>query len=116
MVASGSAGETASLRGFQRLAVIDEEYPAVIPAVDDEVTGILYRDLSAADLQRLDEFEGEYYQRLTVPVVTDLGKTEAEVYVFKPHYRHLLTGTAWDVEAFRVRGIQRFLQDYSGFC
>ena len=58
--------------GYERRGVVGEHYPALVAAnpkaIHDEVRGRLYLNVSAKDLEALDRFEGEQYQRLTLPV------------------------------------------------
>ncbi|WP_028582552.1 gamma-glutamylcyclotransferase family protein [Desulfogranum japonicum] len=107
-----------ALRGFERKCVKGEEYPVIHP-VDDTwslVQGVLYRDVGEEDLQRLDVFEGEYYQRQTRMVMSEGGYVEpAEVYVVHEDFTHIIDHRPWDVERFKEHGIQKFLQLYVGF-
>lgn len=110
--------QVAVLRGYSRYAVKGEDYPAIIPSdVSDQQQGQVYLDISLSDLQRLDEFEGEYYQRLSVELETDAAELiAADAYVLKPEYRHILADNLWDVDAFEHQGLKRFLQRYGGFA
>lgn len=107
----------ATLHGYQRLAVKGEEYPVAIPASPAaSIAGILYHDVNAADLARLDDFEGEYYARLPTPVTIVSGDTvAAETYILKPAYHGIAEAFEWDVERFRTSGIGRFIARYQGF-
>lgn len=107
----------ATLHGYQRLAVKNEEYPVAIPATQhSSITGVLYLGVSLTDIERLDDFEGEYYLRLPTPVITDTGHTRlAETYILKPSCRHIAETFAWNVEHFRTSGIERFIARYQGF-
>ncbi|MEZ5454004.1 MAG: gamma-glutamylcyclotransferase family protein [Thiothrix sp.] len=107
----------ATLHGYQRLAVRNEEYPVAIPANQHaNINGVLYFGVSTADIARLDNFEGEYYLRLPTPVVTAEGHTRlAETYILKPSYRHIAEAFDWDVEHFRTTGIEHFIARYQGF-
>ncbi len=108
---------TATISGFIRRAVIGEDYPALLgPAGSAETEGILYFNVTAADLCRLDEFEGRYYARKQEPVVVEDGSTfAAQVYIFKDRYRHLVSEIEWDPAQFETAGMKRFIQNYTGF-
>ena len=108
---------TATISGYTRRAVRGEDYPALLGQAGAAATdGILYFNVSAADLCRLDEFEGRYYRRKQEPVVVENGSTfTAEVYVFKDRYRHLVSETEWDPAQFETAGIDRFIENYTGF-
>lgn len=117
VVHGGYASRPATLRGFQRLAVKGEEYPVAVPASPHSgISGVLYLDVQAGDIARLDAFEGEYYVRQKQPVTTETGEIlTAGVYILKNRYRQIAANSAWDAEAFAAHGIQRFLARYRGF-
>ncbi len=109
-------GEAARLDGYRRLAVAGEEYPGLVEAAGHSVTGVLYRDLDAAAWRRLDEFEGEEYERVRVDLLlAGRDASSAWVYLFRPEYRHRLIDRDWDFEAFRREGKARFSTRYVGF-
>ena len=85
-------------------------------ALEACVEGVLYLEISPADLARLDRFEGDFYARSSVSVTTDAGvSVTAFAYILKEEYRHILSPDEWDAEAFARQGIRRFLADYCGF-
>lgn len=108
---------TATISGYSRRAVIGEDYPALLGQTGSAVTGgILYFNVSGADICRLDEFEGCYYARKQEPVVIENGSTcAAEVYIFKDRYRHLVAENEWDPAHFEAAGMKRFIRNYTGF-
>jgi gamma-glutamylcyclotransferase (GGCT)/AIG2-like uncharacterized protein YtfP len=111
-VVSGSYRRAdAVLRGHERRAVRGETYPGVIAAAGASVTGVVYFDVDAPDLARLDDFEGAPYERRSV--LLDLGGEElpAEVYLIRDHDR--LEPAPWDVAGFERAGIFEFL---TGYC
>jgi gamma-glutamylcyclotransferase (GGCT)/AIG2-like uncharacterized protein YtfP len=105
-----------TVRGYQRFAVLDEDYPAVVEAAADAtVSGRVYLNVNAADLQRLDEFEGEYYFRDRSVMTSPQGDFEVQLYVIKPEYSGLLSTENWSPKEFEQAGLQRFLARYGGF-
>jgi len=106
-----------TLENFVRYGVRGEQYPGVIRKAGHRVDGILYLDVPAEAMKRLDSFEGEMYCREPVEVlrIDDRSALSAMVYVFKPEYTHLLTGNAWDYENFLQNGRVLFESEYSGF-
>lgn len=105
----------AQLSGFTRLKVKGEEYPGIIPSSGKEVIGKLYLDVCASDIEQLDIFEGEFYQRSQVIVLSDKNEYVADTYIFKPKYQTLLSGKEWDVGLFKDKGLQKFLAKYGYF-
>ncbi|BBN59719.1 gamma-glutamylcyclotransferase family protein [Hydrogenovibrio marinus] len=109
----------ATLNGFHRKCVIDQDYPAVYKddsSLDNQVLGRVYFDVSPEDQVSLDKFEGEEYLRLTeTAITTDNNEITIEIYVIKPDFLHRVSERDWDVQAFEAEGLQRFLQQYKGF-
>ncbi|WP_210395805.1 gamma-glutamylcyclotransferase family protein [Motiliproteus sediminis] len=106
----------AGLAGYRRWCVRGEHYPGLWPAMaTDKVSGVLYFDLEAGDLARLDAFEGAYYRRQRLPCEVAGEVVEAEVYLFRSRYRQLLTTREWQAETFERQGLQPFIQRYRGF-
>jgi hypothetical protein len=72
------------------------------------VEGIVYIDVAAADIARLDAFEGDEYQRAPIRAsLSDGTWLEAQTYLYKDPQR--LEGGEWDANCFDM---QRFLQTY----
>lgn len=106
----------ATLKGYFRARIRGEEYPGIIARPDTEVEGVLYHDLPAEAIDRLDTFEGKLYARQAVTVITAEGDPcSAMAYVVKPRYRHLLTGEAWSFAHFLAVGKAEFEKAYFGF-
>ena len=58
-----------TVRGFERRRISGEVYPALVRgAPESAVEGVLYLDVSAADVAALDRFEGEPYARVETGV------------------------------------------------
>lgn len=108
--------EQATLKGFARYTVQGATYPGLIPDARQVVKGTLYRHVTSHALRLLDRFEGEYYERCTVTVETAEGrKDQAETYVIREAYRHLLSEEAWDPQIFERNHLRAFLSSYQGF-
>lgn len=118
----------ALLSGYQCLAVLNEDYPAIRPAKDSMVNGELISGLSPEHLRVLDQYEGKYYQRTTVTVVTTENsecdsvcsrecnrgcnrKYQCETYVFKQQYYNLLSESGWSNAVFRTKYMQAFINN-----
>ncbi len=111
------ASVPASLSGYQRSLVRDEVYPGISAAAHCQVDGLLYLDVPADALRRLDIFEGEMYERLEVLVQQEgCPARKAMTYAFRPEYLQLLTGIPWELEHFMVSGKKRFEDGYGGFA
>lgn len=106
----------AILRGYARFTVKGESYPGIIPVTDAVTAGIIYFDVDELSLERLDEFEGDLYQR--TPILVETVEKEilnAETYVVKPEYRDYLSTNGWDVNKFTKTYLETFLESCQGF-
>lgn len=109
-------GLPANLPGYRRSQVKGEVYPGISEDAAGRVAGLLYLEVPAAALQRLDLFEGEMYERRQVLVEDeDRAVRPAMTYVFRPAYLHLLTGAPWDFDQFLASGKKCFEDGYFGF-
>ena len=96
--------------GFQRHAVLGVDYPCLIRSEpDQQVDGILYFDIKRDDLETLDNFEADQYDREVIPCTLANGEiVEAFAYLWSE--RHMdQVGEDWDIEGFRDEGMRRFL-------
>ena len=106
----------AKLKGYGRFTVKGESYPGIIPETDAVTQGIIYFDVDELSLERLDEFEGDLYQRIPIQVETkDKEVLNAETYVIKPRYRRCLSSKEWNLKEFAQKHLAAFLETYSGF-
>lgn len=104
----------AILQGYDRKSVRDEVFPVLVPStISSQVPGKLYLNVSASDLARIDQFEGDYYLRKSEQVVTeDLAILPAEVYVLKEEYYAIISSKKWDPQHFSTSGIHLFMHRY----
>ena len=58
----GLSIEAATLHGFDRRRVRDESFPILVPHTGGRVEGVLVTDLTAADIARLQFYEGSDYE------------------------------------------------------
>ena len=114
VVDSGYDRFDAILQGYVRKAVRGEDFPVIVPSAPcSQVEGLVYLNVSASDLVRLDRFEEEYYFRKTEKVVTpDMAVLPAEVYVLKEEYYPIISPKGWDPVHFSTTGIHSFIHRY----
>jgi gamma-glutamylcyclotransferase (GGCT)/AIG2-like uncharacterized protein YtfP len=107
----------AILDGYDRKMARNEEYPVLYPhAPSSQVEGFVYLDVSDADLEKLDYFEGDYYFRKSEDVlVLESGKMVAAVYVLKEEYYSIISHKNWDPDYFKTQEIDLFKNKYDGF-
>ncbi len=106
----------ARLHDYFRSGIHSEEYPAITPQRGEDVIGIVYLDVNASALRRLDLFEGKMYDRKSVEVYLTAGDTcQSMTYILKPAYNHILTWQEWNYDEFLLQGKSRFIEKYFGF-
>ena len=76
--------QEAVLKGYKRYKLKDRDYPGIVAGnPDDKVIGRLVFNVDEAGLQRLDDFEGTEYKRVTVDVTAADGSVhQANTYLF----------------------------------
>lgn len=98
----------AVLPDHARFAIAGETYPGMVMQNGATVDGVLYFDVDAADVARLDAFEGIDYRRSSVQVrLADGSEIAAQTYLYKVPQR--LLNAAWQAEEF---DLYRFLDTY----
>ena len=106
----------ARVKNFARFKVKGESYPGLTPLEGAVTEGILYRDVDTLSVKRLDDFEGELYERMEIPAYTLVGESlTSQTYVIKPQYRDRLTSNDWDPEHFEKADLIEFMALYRGF-
>jgi gamma-glutamylcyclotransferase (GGCT)/AIG2-like uncharacterized protein YtfP len=111
-------GIAGNIPGHNVFRVRDGVYPGMIwTGGASIVSGVVYRNVDVAAIERLDEFEGSAYERRTVLATCADGEThECFAYVVPPHQHHLLTREPWTAQRFAARGdLARFLNSFQGF-
>jgi len=102
------------LLNYARRCVKAEDYPVIFKA-NENVKGVVYYDVNDEDMKTLDDFEGEFYERITVDIRTHTDTIQAEVYVLKEVYFSIIDDKPWSEDTFAIEGIKRFLANYKGF-
>ena len=107
---------SATLRGYRRMCVKGEHYPALVPDSPGHVEGVVYLDVSATAWDRLDLFEGEMYSRKIVQVeLNDGHAVSAETYVARAEFRDYLVDAEWDFSEFLRKNKGNFRRSYEGY-
>lgn len=109
---------SAVLPDHARFLLLGETYPGVFHSYRAEVTGVLYQGVDPDSLALLDLFEGEFYNRKTVHVMTlSRSRVRAEAYLVPPNHEVLLSQQPWEREDFVARHLNGFLaycRDFHG--
>ena len=93
---------TAFIANVARKKLINKPYPGGIKKIGlQPLKGTLYFDLTAQQIQRLDDFEGELYLREQHEVTLENGTTEyAHIYLIKNIYHSLVSDEDWELADF----------------
>ena len=124
-----SQQQRAMVQGFQRHAVKDVFYPAMIPSnnrngqYDTVVEGCLLSDLSPQDRTLLDWFEGDEYEATPVEATLlnnhqgeekeEPRTIKTECYIWKPQFYNQLiplSQKVWSFEEFQAEHLQEYLE------
>jgi hypothetical protein len=80
------------------------------------VEGIVRCEVDPADLDRLDRFEADCYERITAKALTPQGDPiEVELYQLSAGQRRMVRNEEWDPDRFAKNGLAQFLAGYRGF-
>ncbi|MDF3128603.1 gamma-glutamylcyclotransferase [Kiritimatiellaeota bacterium B1221] len=91
----------AMLQDFARYAIRGEDFPGLIPEADAETDGTAFFDISPSEWEKLDSYESDLYDRQSVTIVLEDGKTEtAYVYVIPHAYQHVLSKQLWEIKKY----------------
>lgn len=106
----------ARVKNYARFKVKGESYPGLTPLEGAVTEGILHLDVDALSLRRLDDFEGEIYERTEISAEALDGESlSAYTYVIKTRYRDRLSSEEWDPEHFEKADLLQFMATYRGF-
>jgi len=106
----------AVLSGYARFRIHGATYPGLIEQPGTKTEGMLYLNVDASSIARLDAFEGSLYDRVHAEVDTVTGgRVLAAMYVVKAGQRPRLSAEAWHLDAFERNHLDTFLAGYHGF-
>jgi len=109
--------EPARLAGYRCGSLRGAVYPGLVPEADAVTPGVLWRDLDAHAVARVDRFEGALYERRTLTVEREDGTPRAAcVYVIAAAHRGLVEATAWSEDDFRARHLEGYLRECRAFA
>ncbi len=104
------SGKKARLDNWVRYRVHQSEYPGILPQNNAQVPGVVFFSIDPETLAKLDEFEGEKYERIKVTVTLEDGGThQVQVFAIRREYRHMLSQDSWDFDRFLEKGLARFI-------
>jgi gamma-glutamylcyclotransferase (GGCT)/AIG2-like uncharacterized protein YtfP len=105
--------QPALLPGYRRMAIRGKSYPGLIKSVNSSVQGVIYFNVFARDIKRLDKFEGRYYRKVPVTVLCENNhKHHARAYLFVRHKINLLAHKPWSPACFQAHHLHSFIARY----
>jgi gamma-glutamylcyclotransferase (GGCT)/AIG2-like uncharacterized protein YtfP len=106
----------ARVENYVRFKVKGESYPGLTPSEGSVTGGVVYLDVDALSVRRLDDFEGEMYERMEVRAdALDGESITANTYVIRAQYRDRLSSAEWDPARFEADDLREFMAGYRGF-
>ncbi len=80
-------------------------------------TGVVYLNVDSESIERLDRFEDDFYQRLTIGIdCVDGERRLADAYIVPSIQRHVLANELWERDWFLTSGgLQKFIGGFAGF-
>jgi gamma-glutamylcyclotransferase (GGCT)/AIG2-like uncharacterized protein YtfP len=110
------SSRNARVKNHARFKVTGESYPGLTPLEGAVTEGVLYLDVDAFSVKRLDDFEEELYERAGISAdALDGESLMAQTYLIKPQYRDRLSSEPWDPEHFEKADLIDFMASYRGF-
>lgn len=106
----------ARVKDYARFKVKGESYPGLTPLKGAGTEGVLYMGVDVLSVSRLDDFEGEIYERSEISAEPLDGESLiAHTYVIKAECRDRLSSDPWDPEHFEKADLREFMASYQGF-
>lgn len=116
IVGGGSfISEPCVLPGYRRRRIQGRSWPGIRPDSGESTAGLLLRDVSKAQLEIFDLFEGDTYERRTVRVrLVESAEEEvnAFTYVVRDHVAELMSAKMWCRNWFE----ENVLRDFTERC
>lgn len=106
-------GRAAALPGYAAFQVRRAAYPGIVRIPGHTTAGLVYCNLTPAELAILDRFEGRLYKRRRLTVHTRDGRRRgAWVYLVRPGHNNRLTPRLWRRREFMQHRLRRFMQRF----
>lgn len=103
-------GQKAKLYNFAAFKVKGDIYPGIWPLEGVQTEGIVYHNVTEEELEAMDRYEGEEYNRELLKVETEDGEMhKVWVYTFRAAYKHLLSEIPWNMEMYDQSEIDSYI-------
>lgn len=100
----------AVLEGYRRTRLQGFAFPAILPDPEASTDGVLYSELDDHAWLRLDAFEDDFYDRISVTVTFAGGEiSESDVYVLRDDQAYLSLNVPWSLDDLGGEGLSGLL-------
>jgi len=98
----------ATVNGYMQLRLMDQSQAALVPFPDAVTEGVVYMDVDAESLRRMDAFLGKAFERGDVNVQVAEGEwVEAETHFFRLSRKKMLSAKPWDEDEFLKKDVKK---------
>jgi gamma-glutamylcyclotransferase (GGCT)/AIG2-like uncharacterized protein YtfP len=104
----------AVLAGYRRRTVVGEDYPAIAPAKNSRVAGLLVAGISPAMAARASIYEGDQYDAVSLTVATTDGAA-CDAWTFLPQADVRLSTRDWSLDTWQKHHKSRVLTSARAF-
>ena len=95
-----------TLYGYACYEVKHQIYPAIIAVDGAKVSGLVYENILEIDLKKLDQYEGDMYDRTKVTVqLSDGTDILCQTYICKVEYHSYLLNKLWTPSRISPEGL-----------
>lgn len=90
-----------AIYGYKRLEIKNDLYPTIVKAEKlSLVTGKLIYGLTKSEAEKIEDYEGELYERRTLTCRTFSGEELCWTYQLKPEFISLITQQDWSLKRY----------------
>ncbi len=101
----------ARIRDHAAYRMRDGVYPGLVREPGQDTDGLLYVSIKAGEMQLIERFEDEDYERAREPVIDVRGCSRPALFYRIPELRrHLLSEQRWDPAAFRREHLSAYVE------
>ncbi|MEM6820821.1 MAG: gamma-glutamylcyclotransferase family protein [Verrucomicrobiota bacterium] len=99
----------AYLEGYACYYVNEATFPGMVKDPKGKTEGLIYRDLTEHDWQRLDAYEDEFYERQLLSVTSQGKEIFSMGYVIPETSRSVLSDNFWSWSEFQQLHLENYL-------
>mgnify|MGYP000860520224 CR=1 FL=1 len=98
--------------GFKVLKIKNAVFPGMIIFCDGKAYGALYHDISEKELEKLDNYEDDFYERIIIECYSeDKQITQAWAYIVPERNHDVLSSSEWHFPKFRDTDRDSFIKE-----